>query len=50
MKCGCGLDVKSKLVGSDVHVKTREWNCDNCGLIKNQMIIDGEVMREWVKK
>jgi hypothetical protein len=48
MKCKCGRKVDGVLKGRDVHRKTREWNCSKCGLIKNQVVIDGEVVREWV--
>ena len=49
MKCPkCGTEVKGCIEGSDVHRKTRVWTCKNCGIIKNQFLIDGEVMRTWV--
>ena len=51
MKCRfCGNVVKGKLGGSDIHRKCKEWVCGNCGLIKAQWVVDGEVMRSWVKK
>lgn len=49
MKCPkCMGNVKKIVEGNDVHRKNHVWRCKNCGVVKNQFIIDGEVMRTWV--
>ena len=50
LKCKCGEEVKPVLSKQDIHRKTKEWVCENCGLIKLQYVIDGEVVRRWVKE
>lgn len=50
LKCpDCGKLVDPIIEGADIHCKNRVWECKNCGIFKNQRLIDGEVMREWNK-
>lgn len=49
MKCSCGELVKPVFDNIDIHRKQKEWVCSKCGVIKSQRIIDGEIIRTWVK-
>lgn len=50
MKCKkCGLEVKPVLSKQDIHRKFKEWICPKCGAIKSQYIIDGEIIRTYIK-
>jgi hypothetical protein len=51
MKCRfCGELVRPVLSTTDIHCKYKTWTCSECGVIKNQYVVDGEIMRNWVKK
>jgi uncharacterized Zn finger protein len=51
MKCKfCSEEVKPVLSDTDIHRKHKTWTCVNCGVIKNQYVVDNEVLRTWVKE
>lgn len=45
----CGKEIKIVMNNVDVHWKSREYVCPDCGLVKNEVLSDGRIIRVWEK-
>jgi uncharacterized Zn finger protein len=50
MLCGeCGNQTKYEEEFINLHKHLNVWTCDVCGIIKTELVVDGEIMRRWNK-